>query len=76
MKTESTMQEKAIVYKVPEMVRKQSIECLKVQRKTLEYLRKNGFATIEDVIAKQEQIPSEFRGNIYAYLIFGIKSKA
>lgn len=33
------MAEKKIVYKVPEEVRKQSIETLKVRKKTLEYLR-------------------------------------
>ena len=35
------MSEKAIVHKVPEDVRKQSIESLKVRKKTLEYLRQN-----------------------------------
>lgn len=64
-------QQKAIVHKVPEDVRKQSIETLKVRKETMEYLRKNGFKTINDFIEKQEQVPSEFRGNIYAYLIFG-----
>lgn len=67
------MQKKAIVQKVPENIRKQSIEYLRVRKDTLEYLRKNGFITIEDIIDKQEQIPSEFRGNIYAYLIFGLE---
>ena len=67
------MTEKKIVHKVPDEVRTQSIETLKVRKKTLEYLRKNGFKTIEDIIDKQEQIPGEFRGNIYAYLIFGIE---
>ena len=28
--------------------------------------------TIEDIIERQSEIPSEFRGNIYAYIIFGI----
>lgn len=62
---------KAIVHKIPEDTRKQSIETLNVRKETMEYLRNNGFKTINDVIEKQEQIPSEFRGNIYAYLIFG-----
>lgn len=62
-----------IVYKVPEKVRIKSIETLKVREKTLEYLRKNEFKTIEDIINRQEEIPSEFRGNIYAYLMFGIE---
>ena len=64
---------KKIIHKVPEEIRVQSIETLKVRKKTLEYLRNNGFKTIEDIIHRQEQIPSEFRGNIYAYLIFGIE---
>ena len=67
------MPKKAIVHKIPEEIRKQSIETLKVRKGTLEYLRKNGFKTINDIIEKQEQIPSEFRGNIYAYLIFGFE---
>ena len=40
---------------------------------TLEYLRQNGFKTVEDIIDKQLEIPSEYRGNIYAYLMFGIE---
>ncbi len=64
---------KKIVYKVPEDVRKQSIESLKVRKKTLEYLRQNGFKTIDDVVERQMEIPSEYRGNIYAYLFFGME---
>ncbi len=67
------MAEKAIVYKVPEEVRKQSIETLKVRQETLDYLRKKGFKAIEDFIKKQEKVPKKYRGNIYAYLIFGIE---
>lgn len=65
--------EKAIVYKVPEEVRKQSIETMKVRKETLEYLRKNNFKTIEDFVDRQEQVPGKYRGNIYAYLIFGME---
>jgi hypothetical protein len=36
------MSEKAIVHKVPENVRRQSIETLKVRKESLEYLRQNG----------------------------------
>lgn len=64
---------KAIVHKVPEDVRKQSIETLKVRKETLEYLRENGYKTIDDIIDRQSEIPSEYRGNIYAYLIFGME---
>ena len=67
------MSEKSIVYKVPENIRCQSIENLKVRRETLEYLRQNGFKTIDDIIQKQDEIPGEFRGNIYAYIMFGIE---
>ncbi len=67
------MLEKCIVYKVPSDVKKQSIETLKVRKTTLEYLRQNGFKTVEDIIDKQLEIPSEYRGNIYAYLMFGIE---
>ena len=70
---EKVMLEKRIVYKVPSEVRKQSIETLKVRKTTLEYLRQNGFKTVEDIIDKQLEIPSEYRGNIYAYLMFGIE---
>ena len=68
------MSQKAIVHKIPEDVRRQSIETLKVRKESLDYLRKNGFKTIDDIIDKQNEIPAEFRGNIYAYLIFGIES--
>lgn len=64
---------KTIVHKVPEDVRKQSIETLKVRKETLEYLRQNGYKTIDDIIDRQSEIPSEYRGNIYAYLIFGME---
>lgn len=67
------MSEKLIVHKVPDEVQKQSIETLKVRKETLEYLRNNGFYTILDVIERQNEIPCQYRGNIYAYLIFGIE---
>lgn len=67
------MSEKLIVHKVTDEVQKQSIETLKVRKETLEYLRNNGFYTILDVIERQNEIPSQYRGNIYAYLIFGIE---
>ena len=62
-----------IVQKVPDEVKKQSIETLKVRKETLEYLRQNGFKTIDDVIQRQMEIPSEYRGNIYSYLFFGME---
>lgn len=62
-----------IVQKVPDEVKKQSIDTLKVRKETLEYLRQNGFKTIDDVIKRQMEIPSEYRGNIYAYLFFGME---
>lgn len=62
-----------IVQKVPDEVKKQSIETLKVRKETLEYLRQNGLKTIDDVIKRQMEIPSEYRGNIYAYLFFGME---
>ena len=58
---------------MPDEVQKQSIETLKVRKETLEYLRNNGFYTILDVIERQNEVPSQYRGNIYAYLIFGIE---
>lgn len=67
------MPDKKIVFKVPDEVKKQSIETLKVRKKTLEYLRQNGYKTIDDVVKRQLEIPGEFRGNIYAYLCFGIE---
>lgn len=67
------MSEKAIVHKVPENVRRQSIETLKVRKESLEYLRKNGYKTIDDIIGRQNDIPTEIRGNIYAYIMFGME---
>ena len=67
------MSEKLIVHKVPDEVQKQCIETLKARKETLEYLHNNGFQTILDVIERQNEIPSQYRGNIYAYLIFGIE---
>lgn len=64
---------KKMVFKVPVEIRKQSIEILKVREKTLNYLRENDFKTIEDFIDRQEEVPSEFRGNVYAYLMFGLE---
>lgn len=62
-----------IVQKVPDEVKRQSIETLKVRKETLEYLRQNSFKTIDDVVKRQMEIPSEYRGNIYAYLFFGME---
>lgn len=67
------MSEKAIVHKVPENVRRQRIETLKVRKESLEYLRQNGYKTIDDIIKRQNEIPTEIRGNIYAYIIFGME---
>lgn len=67
------MSEKAIVHKVPENVRRQSIETLKVRKESLEYLRQNGYKTIDDIIERQNEIPAEIRGNIYAYIMFGME---
>lgn len=62
-----------IVVKVPKEVRIQSIETLKVRKEILEYLRKNNFKTVEDIIDRQFDIPKQFRENIYAYLFFGME---
>ena len=62
-----------IVVKVPKEVRVQSIETLKVRKETLEYLRENDFKTVEDIIDRQYDIPDQYRGNIYAYLFFGME---
>ncbi len=67
------MSEKAIVHKVPENVRRQSIETLKVRKESLEYLRQNGYETIDDIIERQNEIPTEIRGNVYAYIMFGME---
>lgn len=66
------MSKKAIVHKVPEKVKRQNIETLKVRKETMEYLRQNGFKTIGDIVKRQDEIPREFRGNIYAYVMFGM----
>ena len=44
-----------------------------MRKSTLEYLRQNGFKTVEDIIDRQFEIPDEFKGNIYAYLFFGME---
>lgn len=67
------MSEKAIVHKVSKNVRRQSIETLKVRKESLEYLRQNGYKTIDDIIERQNDIPTEIRGNIYAYIMFGME---
>lgn len=67
------MSEKAIVHKVPENVRRQSIETLKVRKESLEYLRQNGYETVDDIIERQNEIPTEIRGNVYAYIMFGME---
>lgn len=67
------MSQKAIVHKIPEEIRMQSIETLKVRKETFEYLRQNDFKIIDDIVKRQNDIPAEFRGNIYAYLIFGLE---
>lgn len=54
-------------------IKRQSIETLKVRNTTLEYLRQNGFKTIDDIVKRQDELPSEFRGNIYAFIMFGIE---
>jgi len=64
---------KAIVHKVPDKVKARSIETLKVRKETLDYLRENGFKTIKDFVDRQAEVPNEFRGNVYAYLIFGME---
>ena len=38
----------------------------------METLRQNGFKTIGDIVKRQDEIPREFRGNIYAYVMFGM----
>lgn len=55
----------------PDGTKRQSIESLKVREEALEYLRQNGFKTINDVVKRQMEIPEEYKGNIYAYLFFG-----
>lgn len=67
------MAEKAIVHAISKEMAQQGIETLKVRPDTLEYLRKKGFKTINDVVEKQDKIPKKYRGNIYAYLMFGIE---
>lgn len=62
-----------IVVKVPKEVQVQSIETLKARKETLEYLRESNFKTVEDIIDRQFDIPSPYRGNIYAYLFFGME---
>lgn len=67
------MAEKAIVHKISKEEAEQSIETLKVRNETLEYLRKHGFKTWSDIVERQDKIPKKYRGNIYAYIMFGME---
>ena len=69
------MAEKAIVHTISKEEGKRSIETLKVREETLEYLRKKGIKTIKDFVDKQDKIPKKYRGNVYAYLIFGMEDQ-
>ena len=66
-------QKKAIVHKVPDEQKALSIETMKVRKETLDYLRQNGFETIGDFVKRQFEVPSQYRGNVYAYLVFGLE---
>lgn len=63
-----------IVYKIPKEQLHLSIETLKVHKSTLQYLRDNGFKTIEDFVDRQFDMPDTHRGRILAYLIFGMET--
>lgn len=65
--------EEKMVFKIPKETYVKSIETMKVRKETLEYLRQHNFKTIEDIIDRYQEIPSPFRGNIYAFLFFGIE---
>lgn len=39
-------------------------------KEKLDYLHQNGYKTIDDVVKRQMEIPSEYRENIYAYLFY------
>lgn len=65
-------EEKKIVYKVPDEVKAQSIETLKVKEEVLEYLRANDFKIIDDVVRRKEELPPEIKGSILGYLILGL----
>lgn len=68
------MPKKAITHKIPKEQLHQSIDTLCVRQSVLDYLHENDFKTIQDIVRRQESIPKEHRGAIYAYLIFGVKS--
>lgn len=68
------MTNKKIVHRVPDDIRVKSIETLKVNETVLEYLRQNGYKTIEDFIDRQFEVPEDYRGDIYMFLIYGIDS--
>lgn len=67
--------EKSIVHKLPPEQGVLSIETMKVGEDTLNYLRNNGFNVIKDIIPRQQEIPKEHIGKIYAYLMFGVEYK-
>ena len=58
------------VIKLSDEVKAQSIETLKVRQDKMEYLRKNRFKTIDDIVRKQNKIPKKYKGDIFVYLIF------
>lgn len=49
-----------IVQKIPDEIKKQRIETLMVRKETLEYLRQNGYKTIDDVVKRQMEIPGGY----------------
>lgn len=64
--------EKPIQYRVPDEVRRQSIETLKVDDDVLEYLRERGIKTIGETIPLQDEFPTHVVGQVNGCIIFGI----
>ncbi len=61
-----------LVYVVPDEIRSQTIESLQVKKEVIEYLRENGYVTIEDVIQHQDRLPKKVIVPIRAKLMFNL----
>lgn len=54
----------------------QSIEVMagKVRENAMEYLRRNGYKIIRDIVRRNQEIPKKYRGAIMMWLMFQIET--
>lgn len=61
-----------IVHKIPEEQKQDLVDTLSLKADIMDYLHKNNFIIVDDIVKRQEEIPHEMRYRIYAYFIFGV----